>query len=125
MLGEAAGGVFATVTGYAKWQQLHQQALNGESTPLPAAYVERLRKPVSDYVLGWDVGPLPDAFKQKVCLFHGGAGDGFNAFSVIAMDGQFAISAFTNTDAQEGSQDSGWAMELLTKAIIELQAGWA
>jgi CubicO group peptidase (beta-lactamase class C family) len=125
VLGEAAGGVFATVTGYAKWQQLHQQALNGETTPLPAAYVERLRKPVGDYVLGWDVGPLPDAFKQKVCLFHGGARDGFNAFSVIAMDGQFAISAFTNTDAQEGSQDSGWAMELLTKAIIELQAGWA
>jgi len=125
VLGEAAGGVFATVTGYAKWQQLHQQALSGEPTPLPAAYVQRLRTPVGDYVLGWDVGPLPDAFKQKVCLSHGGAGDGFNAYSVIALDGQFAISAFTNTDAQEGSQDPGWAMSLLTKAIIDLQAGWA
>jgi CubicO group peptidase (beta-lactamase class C family) len=125
VLGEAAGGVFATVTGYAKWQQLHQQALSGEPTPLPAAYVERLRKPVGDYVLGWDVGPLPDAFKQKVCLSHAGAGDGFNAFSVIALDGQFAISAFTNTDAQEGSQDPGWAIRPLIKAINDLQAGWA
>jgi CubicO group peptidase (beta-lactamase class C family) len=125
VLGEAAGGVFATVTGYAKWQQLHQQALNGEPTPLPAAYVQRLRNPVGDYVLGWDVVPLPDAFKQKVCLCHGGSGDGFNAFSVIALDGQFAISAFTNTDAQEGSQDPGWTMKLITKAIFDLQAGWA
>ena len=125
VLVQASGGVFATVTGYAKWQQLHQQALSGDPTPLPAAYVERLRKPVDDYVLGWDVSPLPDAFKQKVCLSHAGAGDGFNAFSVIALDGQFAISAFTNTDAQEGSQDPGWTMKLLIEAIFDLQAGWA
>jgi hypothetical protein len=117
--------VFATVTGYAKWQQLHQQALNGEPTPLPATYVQRLRNPVGDYVLGWDVVPLPDAFKQKVCLCHGGSGDGFNAFSVIALDGQFAISAFTNTDAQEGSPDPGWVFKLLIKATNDLQAGWA
>jgi hypothetical protein len=44
---------------------------------------------------------------------------------VIALDGQFAISAFTNTDAQEGSQDPGWTMKLITKAIFDLQAGWA
>ena len=125
VLSQAAGGVFATVTGYAKWQQLHQQALSGEPTPLPAAYVQRLRNPVGDYVLGWDVGPLPDAFKQKVCLSHGGAGDGFNAFSVIALDGQFAISAFTNTDAQEGGQDPGWVIRPHIKAIFDLQAGWA
>lgn len=125
VLSQAAGGVFATVTGYAKWQQLHQQALGGESTPLPAAYVQRLRTPVDGYVLGWEVGPLPDAFKQKVCLHHGGEADGFTAYSVIALDGQFAISAFTNTGGQEGSQDPGWVVKLLTKAIIDLQAGWA
>jgi D-alanyl-D-alanine carboxypeptidase len=123
VLVQAAGGVFATVTGYAKWQQLHQQALSGELTALPSAYVQRLRKPVGDYVLGWEVGPLPDAFKQKVCLSHGGVGDGFNAFSVIALDGQFAISAFTNTEG--GSQAPDWTMKLLTKAILDLQAGWA
>jgi len=123
VLVQAAGGVFATVTGYAKWQQLHQQALSGEPTALPSAYVQRLRKPVGDYVLGWEVGPLPDAFKQKVCLSHNGVGDGFNAFSVIALDGQFAISAFTNTAG--GSQDPDWTMKLLTKAILDLQAGWA
>jgi hypothetical protein len=44
---------------------------------------------------------------------------------VIALDGQFAISAFTNTDAQEGSQDPGWAIRPLIKAINDLQAGWA
>jgi len=125
VLSQAAGGVFATVTGYAKWQQLHQQALSGEPTPLPAAYVQRLRTAVGDYVLGWEVGPLPDAFKQKVCLYHGGEADGFTAYSVIALDGQFAISAFTNTEGQEGSQDPGWVVKLLTKAILDLQAGWA
>jgi CubicO group peptidase (beta-lactamase class C family) len=125
VLGEAAGGVFATVTGYAKWQQLHQQALSGEPTPLPAAYVQRLRTPVGNYVLGWDVGPVPDAFIQNVCLSHGGTGDGFTAYSVIALDGQFAISAFTNTDAQEGSQPPDWTIRLLTMAINDLQAGWA
>ena len=125
VLSQASGDVFATVTGYAKWQQLHQQALSGESTPLPAAYVQRLRRPVRDYVLGWFVGPLPDAFKQKVCLLHGGEADGFTAYSVIALDGQFAIAAFTNTEGQEGSQDPDWAIKLLTKAIDNLQAGWA
>jgi hypothetical protein len=75
--------------------------------------------------LGWFVGPLPDAFKQKVCLLHGGEADGFTAYSVIALDGQFAIAAFTNTEGQEGSQDPDWAIKLLTKAIDNLQAGWA
>jgi hypothetical protein len=44
---------------------------------------------------------------------------------VIALDGQFAISAFTNTDALESSQDPGWTVKLLNKAIVDLQAGWA
>ncbi len=123
VLSQAAGGVFATVTGYAKWQQLHQQALGGESTPLPAAYVQRLRTPVGDYVLGWEVGPLPDAFKQKVCLHHGGIIEGFSVYSVIALDGQFAISAFTNTEGQ--GTDPDWVQNLLFKAIFDLQAGWA
>ncbi len=120
---QASGGVFATVIGYAKWQQLHQQALGGESTPLPAAYVQRLRTPVGDYVLGWEAGPLPDAFKQKVCLFHSGIVEGFTAYSVIALDGQFAIGTFTNTEGQ--GTDPDWVLKLLTKAIIDLQAGWA
>jgi CubicO group peptidase (beta-lactamase class C family) len=123
VLSQAAGGVFATVTGYAKWQQLHQQALGGESTPLPAAYVQRLRTPVGDYVLGWEVGPLPDAFKQKVCLHHGGIVEGFSVYSVIALDGQFAISAVTNTEGQ--GTDPDWVEKLLFKAIFDLQAGWA
>ena len=123
VLSQAAGGVFATVTGYAKWQQLHQQALGGESTPLPAAYVQRLRTPIGDYVLGWEVGPLPDAFKQKVCLYHGGIIEGFSVYSVIALDGQFAISAFTNTEGQ--GTDPDWVVKLLFKAIFDLQAGSA
>ncbi len=123
VLSQAAGGVFATVTGYAKWQQLHQQALGGESTPLPAAYVQRLRTPVGDYVLGWEVGPLPDAFKQKVCLFHSGIVEGFTAYSVIALDGQFAIGTFTNTEAAGADED--WVVRLLANAIFALQAGWA
>jgi CubicO group peptidase (beta-lactamase class C family) len=123
VLSQAAGGVFATVTGYAKWQQLHQQALSGESAPLPAAYVQRLRTPVGDYVLGWEVGPLPDAFKQKVCLYHGGIIEGFSVYSVIALDGQFAISAFTNAEGQ--GTDPDWVVNLLFKAIFDLQAGWA
>jgi CubicO group peptidase (beta-lactamase class C family) len=123
VLNQASGGVFATVTGYAKWQQLHQQALGGEVTQLPAGYLQRLRTSVEGYALGWEVGALPDAFKQKVCLFHSGIVEGFTAYSVIALDGQFAIGAFTNTEGVGADED--WVVRLLAKAIFGLQAGWA
>jgi len=123
VLNQASGGVFATVTGYAKWQQLHQQALGGEPTQLPADYVQRLRTDVDGYALGWEVGALPDAFKQKVCLFHSGIVEGFSAYSVIALDGGFAIGAFTNTEG-EGA-DADWVLRVLAKAIFGLQAGWS
>lgn len=123
VLSQAAGGVWATVTGYASWQQVHQRALGGEITRLPAAYVQRLRTSGEGYALGWEVGALPDAFKQAVCLFHSGIVEGFSAYSVIALDGRFAIGAFTNTEG-EGT-DADWALRLLATAILALQAGWA
>jgi D-alanyl-D-alanine carboxypeptidase len=123
VLSQAAGGVFATLTGYAKWQQLHQQALGGELTQLPAGYLQRLRTSVDGYAVGWEVGALPEAFKQKVCLFHSGIVEGFSAYSVIALDGQFAIGAFTNTEGNGPDED--WVLRLLTKAILGLQAGWS
>lgn len=122
VLNQASGGVFATVSGYAKWQQLHQQALGGELTQLPAGYLQRLRTSVDGYALGWEVGALPDAFKQKVCLFHSGIVEGFTAYSVIALDGQFAIGTFTNTEGVGADED--WVVRLLAKAILSLQAGW-
>ncbi len=122
VLNQASGGVFATVSGYAKWQQLHQQALGGERTALPASYVQGLRTSVDGYALGWEVGALPDAFRQKVCLFHSGIVEGFSAYSVIALDGQFAIAAFTNTEGQ--GADADWVLRLLIGAIVDLQAGW-
>jgi hypothetical protein len=123
VLNQASGGVFATVTGYSRWQQVHQQALGGELTQLPAGYLQRLRTSVEGYALGWEVGALPDAFKQKVCLFHSGIVEGFTAYSVIALDGQFAIGAFTNTEGVGADED--WVVRLLAKAIFDLQAGWA
>ena len=123
MLSQATGGVFATVTGYAKWQQLHQQALGGESTQLPAGYVQRLRTSNDVYVLGWDLGALPDAFKGRVGLSHGGIVEGFTVYSVIARDGQYAIGAFTNTEAT--GTDEQWVLNLLFNAIVGMQAGWA
>ena len=123
VLNQASGGVFATVTGYARWQQLHQQALGGEVTQLPAGYLQRLRASVEGYALGWEVGPLPDAFKQKVCLFHSGIVEGFTAYSVIALDGQFAIGTFTNTEGVGADED--WVVRLLARAILGLQAGWS
>jgi len=123
VLNQATGGVYATVTGYAKWQQLHQQALAGETTQLPAGYVQRLRTSNDIYVLGWDLGPLPDAFKGKVCISHEGIVEGFTASSVIARDGQFAIAAFTNTEAT--GADEQWVLNLLYKAVFGMQAGWA
>lgn len=122
VLNQAAGGVFATVTGYAKWQQLHQRALGGERTALPAGYVQRLRASVEGYALGWEVGALPDAFRQKVCLFHSGIVEGFSAYSVIALDGEFAIAAFSNTEGR--GADADWVLRLLIGAIVDLQAGW-
>jgi D-alanyl-D-alanine carboxypeptidase len=123
VLDPGAGGVFVTVTGYAKWQQLHQQALAGESTQLPAGYVQRLRTSNDIYAVGWDLGTLPDASKGKAVISHEGTEVGFTVSSVIARDGQFAIGAFTNTEAT--GTDEQWVMNLLYKAIFGMQAGWA
>jgi hypothetical protein len=49
--------------------------------------------------------------------------DGFTAWSVIAQDGQFAIGTFTNTQGVGADED--WVVRLLTRAIFDLQAGWA
>jgi len=122
VLSQAAGGVFATAAGYAKWQQLHQKALGGEPTQLPAGYVQRLRAVNAGYALGWEAGALPEAFKEQVCLFHSGIVEGFSAYSVIALDGQFAIGAFTNTEGE--GNDADWVLKLLIKAILDLRAGW-
>jgi hypothetical protein len=42
---------------------------------------------------------------------------------VIAQDGQFAIGTFTNTQGVGADED--WVVRLLTRAIFDLQAGWA
>jgi hypothetical protein len=41
---------------------------------------------------------------------------------VIALDGQFAIGAFTNTEGQ--GADTDWVLRLLAKAIFAMQTGW-
>lgn len=42
---------------------------------------------------------------------------------MIALDGQFAIGTFTNTEAAGADED--WVVRLLANAIFALQAGWA
>jgi D-alanyl-D-alanine carboxypeptidase len=123
VLNQAAGGVFVTVSGYATWQQLHQQALGGEPTQLPAAYVQRLSMGNDAYTLGWELVALQGAFKGKAYLFHDGVAAGFTALSLIARDGQFAIGAFTNTEGT--GQGEEWVQLLFARAIDSMQAGWA
>jgi len=122
VLSEASGGGFATLEGYGNWQRLHQDALRGQTTALPAGYVQRLAAVRDGYALGWEIGALPDSFKQRICLFHSGIVEGFSCYSVIAQDGGFAIAACTNTEGR--GEDADWVVRELITAIVAMQTDW-
>ncbi|EJE49045.1 penicillin-binding protein, beta-lactamase class C [Acidovorax sp. CF316] len=94
---EPAGAVSLTVRDDALWLQWHLRALRGEATPLPRSYVQALqglgRTPADNYVLGW----VAQTEQGSGWLVHTGQTLGFQAVSVVALDGSRAGLAHSNT----------------------------
>lgn len=109
----AAAGVAAmTPRGYARWLHLHLRALRGESTPLPALYVQRLRAATEgDYVLGWSCARDQGG---RLVLAHIGAEHGFTTMAQLDAGGRDARFALSNT------QVTGWVLEAMQAGLERL-----
>lgn len=94
---DPAGAVSLAVQDDARWLQWHLKALQGEATPLPKSYVRALRElgtaPVDRYVLGW----VAQTQAGTGWLLHTGQDEGFQAVSLVALDGSRAGLAHSNT----------------------------
>ncbi len=98
---DPAGGVSLRVQDDAVWLQWHLRALRGEATPLPTSYVRALqatgRDTASNYALGWVVQP----WQGGHWLLHSGELGGFQALSIVALDGSAAALAHSNTSTPD------------------------
>jgi len=118
----APAGLFSTTAqGYATWLQWQLRALNGQATPLPAGYVQRIQGATpGEYVLGWLVGQLDG----RTVLAHSGAIDGFVAEAVIAQDGRDGAFMMSNTsDIEGGVSANSWALSTIDSAVFGLYRG--
>lgn len=112
---DPAGGVSLRVRDDAVWLQWHLRALHGDATPLPPGYVRELLEmahaTTGNYSLGWVV----QARQGTNWLLHSGAIGGFEALSIVALDGSGAGLAHSNTTAQD-------SMALLFDSVAALMA---
>lgn len=112
---DPAGGVSLRVRDDAVWLQWHLRALRGEATPLPPGYVRELLEmahaTTGNYSLGWVVQVRHGAN----WLLHSGAIGGFEALSIVALDGSGAGLAHSNTTTPD-------SMALLFDSVAALMA---
>lgn len=101
---------------YMRWLKLHQEALRGQATALPAGYVARLAALApNDYALGWQALVLAPG--TPTLLAHNGYVAGFMALAAMDQAGHWAGAAFTNT-AYEADDGSSWVQQLLTTTLL-------
>ena len=114
----APSGLFSTTAeGYLTWLNWHLLALQGQTTPLPAGYVQRLQQMADgDYAVGWFGGVDPTG--QPV-LVHGGSGEGFMSLAVIDLAGQRARFGVTNTE-HTAADESSWVDDVLSTQLLEM-----
>ena len=112
---DPAGAVSLTVEEDARWLQWHLRALRGDATPLPRSYVKGLldlgHAPAGRYGVGW----LVHAAHGTGWLLHNGQDAGFQAMSVVALDGSRAGLAHSNIATAE-------SMGLLYEGVSTLVA---
>ena len=113
-----AGGFSTTPAAYARWLQWHLRALQGQSTPLPAGYVQRLHAlALGDYAVGW----VAMAGGGHVMLVHDGALNGFIDEAAIEQSGQSASFAMTNTsDLADDDTTGSWVVGVLNALVVDL-----
>jgi len=101
---------------YATWVHWHLLALQGQHTPLPLGYVQRLKAmPANDYALGWIA---LDVEGRKV-LTHAGQVGGFNSEVVIDREGRSASFALTNTT--DSDPTTSWVLRVIGNALLEIE----
>ena len=111
-----AGGWACRPDDYCTWLRWHLLALQGQDTPLPGTYVQRLKGMGSqEYALGW----LTTGLNGKPVLAHTGAHNGFMAIAALERSGRRASYGLTNT-ADTGADGASWVMSLLNTALIKL-----
>lgn len=110
----APAGLFSTTAmAYSTWLHWHLLALQGQTTPLPAAYVQRLQQLTDgDYAVGWVAITTP----AGRLLFHTGSWQGFMAIAVVDLAGQNASFGLTNT-GDIAADGSSWVLEVLAAQL--------
>jgi D-alanyl-D-alanine carboxypeptidase len=112
LMATASGGFSVTPQGYARWLRWHLLALQGQSTPLPAAYVARLKTlEPGGYELGWAGLKINGA----TVLVHEGAFVGFWSLAWVDQQGRHASFGLTNTFGD-------WVSLVLEGGAIKLDA---
>ncbi len=107
-------GLTLTPDSYAAWLRWHLSALRGESTPLAAGYLQRLKamKP-GDYAMGW----ISADIDGRPVLFHNGADLGFSSLVVVDAQGRSASFGLTNSWADDGV----WVLAVLNQALLDIE----
>lgn len=112
---DPAGGVSLPVQDDALWLQWHLRALRGDATPLPTSYVrvlqEMARATASNYALGWVLQARPEGN----WLLHAGELGGFQALSIMALDGSAAALAHSNTATPDSM---AWLFESVAALLV-------
>ena len=114
----APAGLFSTTAAaYSTWLQWHLLALQGQATPLPAGYIQRLQQLADgDYAVGWMAATDPTG---RPILVHGGHWPGFMSFPIIDLAGQRASFGLTNT-GYVSADGSSWVMEALVTQLADM-----
>lgn len=116
---QGSGGQWLTANAYSRWTREHLRALQGQSSLLPAAYIQRLKGLRSgDYALGWQGGGTP----QSPLLVHSGGMPGFSSLVALRQDGEAGCFGFSNTQAT-GAGDADWVTEQLNSALSAVLLG--
>ncbi|MEO6279099.1 serine hydrolase domain-containing protein [Roseateles sp.] len=112
VLSPAGLGTTTTPESYAAWVRWHLRALHGETTPLAAGYLQRIKAlKTGDYGLGWLAADLD----SSAVLLHDGEWRGFTSVLVVDAQGRSATFGFTNTE------DTSWATPLLNQAVLDTE----
>ena len=113
----APAGLFsATPAAYSTWLHWHLLALQGQVTPLPGGYVQRLKQLAhGDYAVGW----VATRRTGLPVLAHTGSWGGFMCEAVVDRAGQRASFSMTNTD-EVAADGSSWVLDVLDTQLIEM-----
>jgi D-alanyl-D-alanine carboxypeptidase len=106
---------------YAQWLRWHMLALQGQNTPLPSVYVQRLKAlGPEQYDLGWRCF----ASEGRQYLEHLGSVEGFMACVTLDTQGISAGFGASNVGYFDAGTGDSWVWELLREGLVQLDPGF-